>query len=130
MEDPTGTPTAPPAPPAPTPSGMGANRPGPVNDTSKLLAALGYIFWIVALIAILIEPYKEEKFVKFHAFQALAFGIGLWLLAAVTTPIFGLGALVGIAGFFYSVFLAIKTFGGEYIEVPIVYGLVKGYVGE
>lgn len=63
MDETTGTtppaPEAPAPPPAapPAPAPLGADmsgRPGPVSDTSKLLAALGYLIWIVALIALLI----------------------------------------------------------------------------
>lgn len=101
-----------------------------MSDTSKILAALGYIFWLVALIAILIDPYKQEKFVRFHAIQALAYGIALWILSAVATPVFGLGALIGLAGFVYAIVLALKAWGGEYVEVPVIYGVVKSYIGE
>ncbi|MDZ4178511.1 MAG: hypothetical protein U1E29_04660 [Coriobacteriia bacterium] len=125
MDDPTGTPVAPPAPPAPpVPSGTGADRPDPVNDTSKLLAALGYIFWIVALIAILIEPYKEEKFVRFHAVQALALGVAA--IVAWAIPI--IGWIVGIAILVFQIIGLIKAFQSQYYEVPVVYGLVKSFI--
>lgn len=105
--------------------------PGPASDTSKILAAIGYIIGIVALIAILIEPYKDEKFVKFHAIQAL----GLWVAGIAVSivgviPIVGwIVALVGgIAIFVFAVIAAIKAFQGEYYEVPVVYNLVKQYI--
>ena len=104
---------------------------GPASDTSKLLAAIGYIVGIVALVAILIEPYKDEKFVKFHAIQAL----GLWVAGAVigvvgVIPIIGwIVALVGgIAIFVFAIIGAVKAFQGEYYEVPVVYNLVKQYI--
>ncbi len=111
-------------------SSVGGDRPGPSNEASKLLAALGYIFWIVAVVALFIEPYKGEKFVRFHAIQALAFGIALWVVVVLTSPLFGLGLIIGFIGFGYAIFLAIKSFNGEYVEVPVVYGIVKGYLGE
>ncbi|MDP2182191.1 MAG: DUF4870 domain-containing protein [Actinomycetota bacterium] len=104
------------------------DRPGPVNDTSKLLAALGYVIWPVALVAILIDPYKDEKFVKFHAVQALGLNLVIYVLSAVTTPVFGLGIVVGIVGFIYSIILAVKAYSGESTEVPVIYGLVKNYI--
>jgi uncharacterized membrane protein len=108
-------------------------RPGPVNDTSKILAALGYPIWIVALIAILIDPYKNEKFVKFHGYQALALGVAAWVLFFVVgfipflnliTPLLWLALLV------YQIILAVKAYNGEYFEVPVVFGIVKSYFGE
>ncbi len=130
MDENTGTPTppAPPAPGAPVPGApqATADRPGPASDTSKLLAALGYIFWIVALIAILIEPYKEEKFVKFHAIQALALGVAsmiAWMIPVV-------GWIVGIVILVFQIIALIKAFQSEYYEVPVVFGLVKSFIGE
>jgi uncharacterized membrane protein len=113
-------PSAPEAPPGPV------GRPGPESDTSKILVGIGYLFWIVALIAILIEPYKNETFVKFHAFQALGLGIASWVVWAI--PV--IGWLVGIAIFVFQIICAIKAFQGKYYEVPIVYGVVKGFIGE
>jgi uncharacterized membrane protein len=111
---------------------------GPANDTSKILAAVGYIVGIVAVIAILIEPYKDEQFVRFHAIQA----IGLWIAGAVVSvassivgviPFIGwivavLGGLVGIAIFVFAIIAAVKAFGGEYYEMPLIHGVVKQYM--
>ncbi len=124
MDQTTGTPepqSAPPAPPAPL-----GDRPAPASDTSKLLVAIGYIFWIVALVAILLDPYKEEKFVKFHAVQALALGV----LSVIAWMIPIIGWIFGIAIFVFQIIGAIKAFGGKYYEVPVVYGLIKGFMGE
>ena len=132
-----------PAPPqAPMPAATG--RPGPVNDTSKLLAALGYPIWIVALIAILIDPYKDEKFVKFHGIQALAMAVG-WIVVGIVGTIVAfivafipyvgwivslLLPLVYLAYFIYLVYLAVQAYNGRYVEVPLIYGIVKGMIGE
>jgi len=122
---------APPAPQAPPMAAPVGDRPGPASDTSKLLAAFGYIVGIVAVIAILIEPYKDEKFVKFHAVQALA----LWVVGIVISfvsiiPIIGwiVAFVGGIAVFIFAIMAAIKAFQGEYYEMPVVYGFVKQYM--
>jgi uncharacterized membrane protein len=110
-----------------------AGRPGPVNDTSKILAALGYPIWIVALIAILIEPYKNEKFVKSHAVQAIALGLAEWVVLFVLgmIPFVNLiTPLVGLALFIYQIILALKAWNGEYVEIPVIYGYVKSYIGD
>jgi uncharacterized membrane protein len=132
-------PPAPPPQPAEQAPDMGG-RPGPASDTSKILAAVGYIFWPVALVTILIDPYKDEKFTKFHGTQALGLwvawailGIGLSILAAI--PFVGwilgiLGFLAWIAAVVYAIVLAIQAFQGNYMEIPLIYGFIKGYVGE
>lgn len=133
MDETTGTPepqSAPPAAPAPAggppPSG---GRPGPASDTSKLLAAIGYVFWIPAVIALFIEPYKDEKFVKFHAIQALVLGVLVYLIAGMLSAVL-IGCLIYPIALIYQIYLAVKAFGGSYVEVPLVYGFIKGYVGE
>jgi uncharacterized membrane protein len=122
-----GAPPAPEAPQAPSAPPM-SNASGPASDNSKMLAALGYVIWPVALVAMFIEPYKNEKWVKSHAVQALALNLAIYVLSAVTTPIFGLGIVVGIAGFVYTILLAVKAWNGENIEVPMIYGFVKSYI--
>ena len=135
-------PSAPQAPPAQAPPPAGApspgGLPGPASDTSKLLAALGYVFGIVAVVALLIEPYKEEKFVRFHALQA----IGLWVAGVVLSTVSGFltvipflgilfavfAGLIGLALFVYAIFMAIKAWSGEYVEIPVVHGFIEQYV--
>lgn len=122
-----GAPPAPEMPPvAPVPPAGGVS--GPASDNSKIFSAIGYVIWPVALIAILIEPYKNEKWVKAHAIQALALNLVIYILSGVTTPLFGLGILIGIAGFVYTIILAVKAYNGESIEVPVIYGFVKQYM--
>ncbi|MDY0088398.1 MAG: hypothetical protein RBS78_07625 [Coriobacteriia bacterium] len=124
--EPSGAPPAPPPPAPPAAPSAPSGRPGPASDTSKILAGVGYLFWVVALIAILIEPYKDEQFVKFHAFQALAIGIVSWVVWMI--PV--IGWLVGVVLFVFEIICAVKAFQGQYYEVPVVYGLVKGFMGE
>jgi uncharacterized membrane protein len=126
MDETTGAPMPPP-PASPTPPvPAGVDRPGPASDTSKLLAALGYLLGVVAIIALLIEPYKDEKFVKFHAIQAL----GLWVVGVVAGVVPVIGWIVSIAVFVVVIIGLIKAFQGQYWEVPGVYGVVKGFIGE
>ncbi|MDY0340396.1 MAG: DUF4870 domain-containing protein [Coriobacteriia bacterium] len=119
-------PLAPPAPAGPPP---GATD-GP-SDTGKILAGFGYLTGIVALIAILIDPYKNERFVRVHALQAL----GLWavsLIAMVLNVIPLLGQIIwlvaSVAVFVFAIIGAIKAFQGQDYEMPVVYGFIKNYI--
>lgn len=118
--------STPPAPVAPPP--VGGDVP---SDTGKILAGFGYLVGIVALIAILMEPYKNEPFVRQHAIQALA----LWVISIVlgivaNIPVIGwiLGMVVGIAVLVFAIIGAIKAFQGQTYEMPVVYNLVKQYI--
>jgi uncharacterized membrane protein len=122
-----------------------AGRPAPASDTSKLLAALGYPIWIVALIAILIDPYKNEKFVKFHGIQALGFAVAIvaaWIVVAILNIILAFIPYVGwiiamllswvlwIGVVVVAIMWAVKAYNGQYAEMPVIYGIVKNMIGE
>jgi len=118
----------PPPPPEFTPPEAPRVVPPSDDSAGRILAALGYLFWVIALVALLIEPYKSDSFVRFHAVQGLALGVAIWVLTAVGMPLLGLGALIGFAGFVYQIYLAVKAWNGERIEVPLLYDLIKSYL--
>jgi uncharacterized membrane protein len=116
-------PPPPPPPPYAPPVEVMPTRPGPVTDSSKLLAALGYLFPIIALVMLLIDPYKNEKFVRFHAIQAIA----LWVVG-LTAWIPILGWILALLAFIFAVIGLVKAFQAQYWEVPVVYSVVKGFI--
>lgn len=103
--------------------GMGA-RPGPESDSNKILAALGYVFWLIALIMVLTDPGKKDPFVRYHAWQALFFGIALIIIGLVPF----IGWLAAFVLWIVGVYFAIQTYSGKYFEVPVIYGLAKKYM--
>lgn len=122
----------------------GAARPGPVNDSSKALAAFGYPILIVAVLALVLEPYKDEAYVQYHAKQALGLHLALMVgygtlffiyFMLVLLPFFGPILALAIMPLFllfpavliYQVVLAVQAYGGQYVEVPVVKDLVKRY---
>jgi len=93
----------------------------PVSDTSKLLAALGYPFWPVAVVALLIEPYRNEPFVRIHATQAIVVGMVFsfgWILPVLGEIAILLAAILGVIAFVHAI-------QGQEYRMPVVYDLVK-----
>jgi uncharacterized membrane protein len=102
-----------------------------ITSDDKLWAALGYPIFIVALIMLFVEGKKDRPFIKYHAVQALAVNVGVWVveillailssvLAAVT---FGIGALIGCVAplvWLLLIWPAILAYQGKYFEVPVV----------
>jgi uncharacterized membrane protein len=102
-----------------------------ITSDDKLWAALGYPIFIVALIMLFVEGKKDRPFIKYHAVQALAVNVGVWIveillailssvLAAVT---FGIGALIGCVAplvWLLLIWPAILAYQGKYFEVPVV----------
>jgi uncharacterized membrane protein len=98
--------------------------------TDNLAAALSYI-WIVGLIFLLIEPYNKNRFVRFHAFQSVFYGVAwmiLWFgihIVFAIMPFLGLlilpiYALIGLGGFVYWLFLAFKAYNNEQYKIPVI----------
>jgi uncharacterized membrane protein len=112
-----------------------------------MIAALSMVIWPVAVYAIVADPYKDEKFVKFHAIQGLGIGLALtvvsWIYSAVVNAMFWSWTSLGMLGLLSSLMLivdvvigvyliiqAMKVYNGSYVEIPVVYGLAKNYIGE
>ena len=113
----------------------------------NLAAALGYPIGIIAIISLIIE--KDNRFVKFHAWQAvflfaiyivlmIVLGIIIGVLSAVmgvaagdagATVVWGLGALMW--SLFPLVFLialivsAVKAYGGAEFKLPVIGNLAS-----
>jgi hypothetical protein len=106
------------APPVP-PASSGAYA----SENSKLIALLAYIFAPLGLIALALDPYKDEPPVKLAAWQ----GAALWLVGFVLSWFtFGIGWMLV---FIYQIVLAIQSYQGKVPEVPVIYGLVKSMAG-
>ncbi len=99
---------------------------GDITDNDKLMAALSYPIPIVAIIILLAEDMKARPFQKYHAVQALAVNIVLWLAIAIlgcilfAVTIF-IGGLCGFAAPFLwliTLYWAYEAYQGKYFEIP------------
>ena len=103
----------------------------------KIACLLAYLFsWLGGLIIFLIE--KENKYVKFHALQALILGVlemaiiivFFWILGWI--PIVGLifwviGWLGATACVVFAIIAIIKSFQGERYYIPFLRSLVDKF---
>jgi len=98
--------------------------------TDNLASALSYV-WIVGLIFLLVEPYKTNRVVRFHAFQSVFYGVAWMILWFGMHIVFGimpflgllilpLYALIGLGGFVYWLFLAFKAYNNEHYKIPVI----------
>lgn len=111
------------------------------GSENRLLAALGYPIWIVALVLV-VTDLKKDPFMRYHGYQALFWGIAwfvVWVGLSVLSFIPFLGLLFGfLAGpvlflvwVVASVVYAVRAYRGEQFEIPVVTGLARKYmVGE
>src|ERR1700742_3051445 len=126
---------------APPPAAASA---GMTNNVAGLLC---YAFGIIsAVIFLVINPYKNIRFVRFHAFQSLFYSLACFAVVIVWGQIIvgmlfaggglaGLGmfgllyALVRLAMFGGWIFLMIKAYNNEEFRLPIIGDLAAKQAG-
>ncbi len=116
----------------PTPS-----QSGPQTMDTNVVGALTYLAgFVTGIIFLVLDPYKSNSFVRFHAFQSIFFNVAwiafwiVWMiLSAVLTPltagVFGLIALplmliFTLAGFGIWAFLMYQAYQQKLFRLPIV----------
>jgi uncharacterized membrane protein len=88
-----------------------------VTQDDKLWALLSYIFCpLIGIIALLIEDKKNRPFVKYNAVVSIILGI----LGVILS-----WACIGVLVWFYAIYLGIKSYQGEWVEVPVISDLVR-----
>ena len=109
---------------------------GAAEIPSNIAALLCYILWPVACVLFLIlGPYRTDKFVRFHAYQALylgLFGIGLGIALRIPTtilkliPVLGgimnflIWIVYGASIFGLLIFVIVKAYRGEQYRIPVI----------
>jgi hypothetical protein len=91
-----------------------------LDSNDRILAALGYVIWIVALVVVLLDETKRKPLLKDHAAQGLGFAVAGF-------------AFLMVAGVFY-ICLSIVSFGilafflWPIFFVPNLVGIYYGYL--
>jgi uncharacterized membrane protein len=96
-----------------------------ITSDDKLWAALGYPVFVVALVVLFIESKKSRPFIKFHAVQALALNLVLWVLITILSVTVIL-AICDPVLWLVMLWPAILAFQGKYFEVPVVTKFLRG----
>lgn len=90
---------------------------------TNLAGALCYL-WIIAIVFLLLEPYNRDKFVRFHAFQALFHGLawigGNIVLSLIPYLGWSLLPLWSLLMFVLAVIAAVKAYQGEAWKIPVI----------
>ncbi len=111
----------------------------PLPLPENIAGVVAYITIVPAIAFLLLEPFKRNLFVRFHAFQHLflwvagfAIAIAAGILAAVLqlipfmrVLIFPLAGLIGLAWFFLWVLLVVKAYQHEFFKLPIIGDLAE-----
>jgi uncharacterized membrane protein len=129
---------------APPPPGPAVPATG-TGLSSNAAAALSYLLtFITGILFLVLEPHKNDRFVRFHAFQSIFFGvvtIVVWMLAN-SLFLFGLAGfgflfrvwsllytLILLAFFLYWLFLMYKAYNREWYKIPFLGDLALKQAG-
>jgi uncharacterized membrane protein len=94
--------------------------PSSIGIDPNISAAISY-FWVIGLIFFLIE--KQNRFVRFHALQAMFLGIAAWIISFVFAfiPYVGfIGSLVGLVWLVGGIYAAVQAYNGKWFKLPVV----------
>jgi uncharacterized membrane protein len=96
-----------------------------ITDQDKLMAALAWIFWPVAIVILIAEEMKNRPFQKYHAVNSLAF-IVVFSVAGIiiTTVTCGIGGVLLFAGLIVF-YWAYQAYQGVWVEVPYLTNFAK-----
>jgi uncharacterized membrane protein len=112
----------------------------------NVAGALAYVFGIITgILFLVIDPYKTERFVRFHAFQSLFFNmawIALWIswsivgliLGTVTKGLFfilqvPIDLLLMVGGFGLWAYLMYTAYQGKTTRLPVIGALAAKQAG-
>ena len=103
-----------------------------------MAGALCYLLTVITgIIFLLVAPYNQNKFVRFHAFQSIFFWASFVALSIVTTIlgfvmptivnlILGvLSMVIWLGGIFVWAFLIYKAYNNEKFKLPIIGDLAE-----
>jgi uncharacterized membrane protein len=83
-----------------------------ITQDDKLWSLLSYIFCpIIGIVVLLMEDKKNRPFLRYHAVVSIAVGVVTIVLS---------WACVGIIVWAYGIYVGIKAYKGEMVEVPVI----------
>ena len=112
-----------PPPPVPPPkaASSGTGKVGSMDE--NVAGALAYLV-IIAIVWLVLEPYNKNRFVRFHAIQAIALAVVSMGISIVLGMIPILGWIVllffPLVMFVVWVICIVKAFQGEMFKLPIL----------
>jgi uncharacterized membrane protein len=110
-------------PAASAPAASVSNQP-----KDNLLAALAYVTFIPALVFVLVEPFKRNRFIRFHSFQSIFLAVATIVAAVAMRILYSVLALVPLLGFLLAWLLSAVVSVGLVVLWLVL--LVKALQGE
>ncbi len=97
-----------------------------ITDNDKLMAALSYPIPVVAIIILVSETMKVRPFQKYHAVNALAANVVLWVIYIIISAVtLGFGACIAWIVLLPLLWWAYKAYQKEWVVVPVITDFCK-----
>jgi uncharacterized membrane protein len=88
-----------------------------ITQDDKLWSLLSYIFCpLIGIIVLLLEDKKNRPFVRYNAVVSIVLGILVIVLS---------WACIGLIVWIYAIYLGVKAYQGEMVEVPVISDWVR-----
>ena len=118
--------------PSPWTPPEGVSVPEVDGSGEHVLGALAYLTPVPAVAFLLIEPYRSNRFIRFHSYQCLLLTLTAIVLSAVAGIIFVFSFLEGllsnalqIAVILAWVLAAYRAWQGDEYSLPLIGGMAK-----
>jgi uncharacterized membrane protein len=96
-----------------------------ITDDDKLWALLSWITGVIAIVVLLMDEKKDRPFIKYNAVMALVVLVVISIVVSIISALTcGIGIVLALA-YIYPIYLGIKAYQGEWVEVPYVTDFVK-----
>jgi uncharacterized membrane protein len=119
--------------------GAVAVQPAVGGLTDNVAGMLAYFTIIPAIVFLVLEPFNQKPFIRFHSFQCIFFAVGwtvLWIVLAIIGHIPFLGwatillwPLISLAGLIIWVVLILKAYQGQMFKLPVIGELAAKQAG-
>jgi uncharacterized membrane protein len=114
--------------------------------TPNVAGALAYLVGaITGILFLVIDPFKTDRFVRFHAFQSIFFNlawIGFWILWTIVGLMLGavshglffiiqlpINLLITVGGFCLWAYLMYTAYQGKTFQIPVIGALAASQAG-
>src|ERR1700677_674805 len=133
--------------PGPIPGTMPAAAPLPAAGlTPNVAGALAYLVGaITGILFLVIDPFKADRFVRFHAFQSIFFNlawIAFWIIWMIVGLMLGavshgsffiiqlpINLLITVGGFCLWAYLMYSAYQGKTVQLPVIGALAASQAG-
>lgn len=122
-----------PSPPVPRTPVVNRELSAPAASMSNqfrdnFIAALAYFTFIPAIVLVLTEPYKRNRFIRFHSFQSIFLAVSTIVIAIAVRVLYSVLVLIPVLGFLLAwLSVAVVVLGWVILWLVL---LVKALQGE